>query len=185
MGRKTLHKIPAAFDGWISKDYQMSEEAFKTLMPEEYVSRIYRSRDGQVIDFTVIAASHTRAFHNPKLCFRTQSWIFTENYEDFLEVPGLQHKIPIRVVPLVHANEPTQKSVGMFFYRTPLGMRSDTFTARILLFLGRVVGFKQQTYFVRFIKYSSGDLQKDKEELKRFAAEILSRLKSTNPEIIL
>lgn len=184
-GVDTLVKVPRNFAGWFnSEDYPMSEEAKKVLMPDEYLARVYRSSDGAVADFTIIAGSHTAAFHNPQVCFRVQRWNFTDNKLDSLEVPGLEHPIPVRIVRLVNSDDERRQSVGMYFYATPLGYRTDTSSARIMLFAARAAGIKKRAYFVRFIKDGTGNAERDALQLKEFASAALAEMVKTNPEVI-
>ena len=79
---KTLDKIPATLGDWtLLEEYPMSESARNELKPDEYVARIYVNSNGDQADLSIIAGSHTGAFHNPQVCFRVQNWNFGETDE--------------------------------------------------------------------------------------------------------
>jgi len=182
--KDTLHLVPKEFAHWrMDQEYEMSESALNELKPDESISRIYISEQGEYTDFTVIAGSHTGAFHNPQVCFRVARWEFAEVKQHQLKVPGIEREMPVTIVKL-HNLENASKSVGMYFYRTPFGISTDTTRARLWLFLARVIGIKQRSYFVRFIKPSSGDEEADEKILIEFATDLLSEMKKTNPEVV-
>jgi len=182
---KTLDKIPNALGEWsLLEEYPMSEAALNELKPDEYVARIYVNAAGEQADLSIIAGSHTGAFHNPQVCFRVQNWEFSENESISLNVPE-REPIQARFVRLISLDGMRREAVGIYFYSTPLGYRDDTSTARIFLLLARLTGMDQQrAYFVRFLKGASGDPQRDRESVKRFAEQVLTAMRQTNPEVV-
>jgi EpsI family protein len=182
---KTLDKIPATIVEWsLAQEYPMSEAAMNELMPDEYVARIYVNPSGEQADLSIIAGSHTGAFHNPQVCFRVQNWEFAENQGITLNVPE-REPIQARFVRLISLDGQRREAVGIYFYSTPMGYREDTSSARIFLLLARLTGMEQQrAYFVRFLKGASGDPQRDRESVKRFAEQVLAAMRETNPEVV-
>jgi EpsI family protein len=182
---KTLDKIPATLGEWsLMQEYPMSEAAFNELKPDEYVARIYVNAAGEQADLSIIAGSHTGAFHNPQVCFRVQNWEFSENEGITLNVPE-REPIQARFVRLISLDGQRREAVGVYFYSTPMGYRDDTSSARIFLLLARLTGMDQQrAYFVRFLKGASGDPQRDRESVKRFAEQVLAAMRETNPEVV-
>jgi EpsI family protein len=184
-GEKTLHRVPAQIGEWhLIQEYEMSAEAANELKPDEYIARIYVNSNGEEVDFTILAGSHTGAFHNPQVCFRVQNWEFADNREVVLEVPERKQLIHARMVHLINLRDPKRKAVGIYFYSTPLGYRSDTSSARILLLVARVAGMHQRAYFVRFLKPSTGHYERDADTLKQFAEQALAAIRQTNPEVV-
>jgi EpsI family protein len=182
---KTLDKIPNALGEWsLLEAYPMSEAALNELKPDEYVARIYVNAAGEQADLSIIAGSHTGAFHNPQVCFRVQNWEFAENESITLNVPE-RESIQARFVRLISLDGMRREAVGIYFYSTPMGYRDDTSSARIFLLLARLTGMDQQrAYFVRFLKGASGDPQRDRESVKRFAEQVLAAMRETNPEVV-
>jgi len=182
---KTLDKIPATLGEWsLLEEYPMSEAALNELKPDEYVARIYVNAAGEQTDLSIIAGSHTGAFHNPQVCFRVQNWEFAENESITLNVPE-REPIQARFVRLISLDGQRREAVGIYFYSTPMGYRDDTSSARIFLLLARLTGMDQQrAYFVRFLKGASGDPQRDRESVKRFAEQVLAAMRDTNPEVV-
>jgi len=182
---KTLDKIPAALGEWsLLEEYPMSEAALNELKPDEYVARIYVNAAGDQADLSIIAGSHTGAFHNPQVCFRVQNWEFAENESITLNVPE-REPIQARFVRLISLDGQRREAVGIYFYSTPMGYRDDTSSARIFLLLARLTGMDQQrAYFVRFLKTATGDPQRDRESVKRFAEQVLTAMRTTNPEVV-
>jgi EpsI family protein len=182
---ETLDKIPATIGEWsLLQGYPMSEAALKELLPDEYVARIYVNPSGEQADLSIIAGSHTGAFHNPQVCFRVQNWEFAENESITLNVPE-REPIQARFVRLISLDGQRREAVGIYFYSTPMGYRDDTSSARIFLLLARLTGMDQQrAYFVRFLKGASGDPQRDRESVKRFAEQVLAAMRDTNPEVV-
>jgi EpsI family protein len=182
---KTLDKIPATLGEWsLLEEYPMSEAALNELKPDEYVARIYVNAAGEQADLSIIAGSHTGAFHNPQVCFRVQNWEFSENESITLNVPE-REPIQARFVRLISLDGMRREAVGIYFYSTPMGYRDDTSSARIFLLLARLTGMDQQrAYFVRFLKGASGDPQRDRESVKRFAEQVLAAMRDTNPEVV-
>ena len=182
---KTLDKIPATLGEWsLLEEYPMSEAALNELKPDEYVARIYVNAAGEQADLSIIAGSHTGAFHNPQVCFRVQNWEFAENESITLNVPE-REPIQARFVRLISLDGQRREAVGIYFYSTPMGYRDDTSSARIFLLLARLTGMDQQrAYFVRFLKGASGDPQRDRESVKRFAEQVLAAMRDTNPEVV-
>ncbi|MER3558192.1 MAG: hypothetical protein C4336_01040, partial [Armatimonadota bacterium] len=91
---KTLSKVPAEVGEWrLFDEYEVGERALKELMPDEYLARIYMGPGGEQVDLSIIAGSHTGAFHNPQVCFRVQNWEFIDNREIELNVTGLERPI--------------------------------------------------------------------------------------------
>ncbi|CUU10388.1 EpsI family protein [Armatimonadetes bacterium GBS] len=184
-GEKMLNRVPTSFGEWnLLEEYTPSQRALDELMPDEYLARIYVGPGGEQADFTIIAGSHTGAFHNPQVCFRVQNWEFADNREIELKVPGMERPIPARAVQLVSLEGAQRQAVGIYFYTTPYGYRSDTSSARILLLLGRLSGLPSKAYFVRFLKVSTGNAERDMETLKQFAEAALSAMRQTNPEVV-
>jgi EpsI family protein len=183
---KTLDKIPATLGDWTLLDeYPMSASARNELKPDEYVARIYVNSNGDQADLSIIAGSHTGAFHNPQVCFRVQNWNFGETNEILLQVPGKEEPIPASFVRLVSTEGQNRQAVGIYFYSTPMGYRTDTSSARIFLLLARLTGMDQQrAYFVRFLKTSRGNPERDREEIKQFAEQALAAMAKTNPEVV-
>ncbi|GIV08579.1 MAG: hypothetical protein KatS3mg019_0989 [Fimbriimonadales bacterium] len=183
---KTLDKIPATLGDWTMIDeYPMSESALNELKPDEYVARIYANPRGEQADLSIIAGSHTGAFHNPQVCFRVQNWEFADNQEVLLNVGGKENPIPARFVRLTSLEGQNRQAVGIYFYATPMGYRSDTSSARIFLLLARLTGMDQQrAYFVRFLKTASGDPERDRAEIQQFAEQALTAMAQTNPEVV-
>jgi len=182
---KTLDKLPATLGEWsLLEEYPMSEAALNELKPDEYVARIYVNAAGEQADLSIIAGSHTGAFHNPQVCFRVQNWEFAENESITLNVPE-REPIQARFVRLISLDGMRREAVGIYFYSTPLGYRDDTSTARIFLLLARLTGMDQQrAYFVRFLKTATGDPERDRESIKRFAEQVLAAMRDTNPEVV-
>jgi len=182
---KTLDKIPATLGEWsLLEKYPMSDAALNELKPDEYVARIYVNAAGEQADLSIIAGSHTGAFHNPQVCFRVQNWEFAENESITLNVPE-REPIQARFVRLISLDGQRREAVGIYFYSTPLGYRDDTSTARIFLLLARLTGMDQQrAYFVRFLKTATGDPERDRESIKRFAEQVLAAMRDTNPEVV-
>ena len=182
---KTLDKIPAALGEWsLMQEYPMSEAALNELKPDEYVARIYVNPSGEQADLSIIAGSHTGAFHNPQVCFRVQNWEFSENERITLNVPE-REPIQARFVRLISLDGQRREAVGIYFYSTPMGYRDDTSSARIFLLLARLTGMDQQrAYFVRFLKGASGNPQRDRESVKQFAEQVLAAMRDTNPEVV-
>ena len=182
---KTLDKIPATLGEWsLLEEYPMSEAALNELKPDEYVARIYVNAAGEQADLSIIAGSHTGAFHNPQVCFRVQNWEFAENESITLNVPE-REPIQARFVRLISLDGQRREAVGIYFYSTPLGYRDDTSSARIFLLLARLTGMDQQrAYFVRFLKTATGDPERDRESIKRFAEQVLAAMRDTNPEVV-
>ena len=182
---ETLNKIPATIGEWsLLQEYPMSESALNELKPDEYVARIYVNAAGEQADLSIIAGSHTGAFHNPQVCFRVQNWEFAENESITLNVPE-REPIQARFVRLISLDGQRREAVGVYFYSTPMGYRDDTSSARIFLLLARLTGMDQQrAYFVRFLKGASGDPQRDRESVKRFAEQVLAAMRETNPEVV-
>ncbi|MCS7064789.1 MAG: EpsI family protein [Fimbriimonadales bacterium] len=185
LGEKTLERVPTEIGDWrLLQTYEMSASAANELKPDEYIARIYVNGNGEEADFTVLAGSHTGAFHNPQVCFRVQNWEFADNREILLNVPGLKEPIHARMVHLISLQGPKREAVGIYFYATPLGYRSDTSSARILLLAARVAGMHQRAYFVRFLKPTAGNFERDAETLKAFAEQTLAAMRRTNPEVV-
>jgi EpsI family protein len=182
---KTLDRIPTTIGEWsLLEEYPMSEAALNELKPDEYVARIYVNAAGEQADLSIIAGSHTGAFHNPQVCFRVQNWEFAENESITLNVPE-REPIQARFVRLISLDGMRREAVGIYFYSTPLGYRDDTSTARIFLLLARLTGMDQQrAYFVRFLKTATGDPERDRESIKRFAEQVLAAMRDTNPEVV-
>lgn len=182
---KTLDKIPNTLGEWsLLEEYPMSEAALNELKPDEYVARIYVNAAGEQADLSIIAGSHTGAFHNPQVCFRVQNWEFAENESITLNVPE-REPIQARFVRLISLDGMRREAVGIYFYSTPLGYRDDTSTARIFLLLARLTGMDQQrAYFVRFLKTATGNPERDRESVKRFAEQVLAAMRDTNPEVV-
>jgi EpsI family protein len=182
---KTLDKIPATLGEWsLLEEYPMSEAALNELKPDEYVARIYVNAAGEQADLSIIAGSHTGAFHNPQVCFRVQNWEFAENENITLNVPE-REPIQARFVRLISLDGQRREAVGIYFYSTPMGYRDDTSSARIFLLLARLTGMDQQrAYFVRFLKTATGDPERDRESIKRFAEQVLAAMRETNPEVV-
>jgi EpsI family protein len=182
---KTLDKIPATLGEWsLMQEYPMSDAALNELKPDEYVARIYVNAAGEQADLSIIAGSHTGAFHNPQVCFRVQNWEFAENEAITLNVPE-REPIQARFVRLISLDGQRREAVGIYFYSTPMGYRDDTSTARIFLLLARLMGMDQQrAYFVRFLKTATGDPERDRESIKRFAEQVLAAMRDTNPEVV-
>jgi EpsI family protein len=182
---KTLDKIPATLGEWsLMQEYPMSEAALNELKPDEYVARIYVNAAGEQADLSIIAGSHTGAFHNPQVCFRVQNWEFSENEGITLNVPE-REPIQARFVRLISLDGQRREAVGIYFYSTPMGYRDDTSSARIFLLLARLTGMDQQrAYFVRFLMGASGNPQRDRESVKQFAEQVLAAMRDTNPEVV-
>ena len=182
---KTLDKISATLGEWsLLEKYPMSDAALNELKPDEYVARIYVNAAGEQADLSIIAGSHTGAFHNPQVCFRVQNWEFAENESITLNVPE-REPIQARFVRLISLDGQRREAVGIYFYSTPLGYRNDTSSARIFLLLARLTGMNQQrAYFVRFLKTATGDPERDRESIKRFAEQVLAAMRETNPEVV-
>jgi len=182
---KTLDKIPATLGEWsLLEEYPMSDAALNELKPDEYVARIYVNAAGEQADLSIIAGSHTGAFHNPQVCFRVQNWEFAENESITLNVPE-REPIQARFVRLISLDGQRREAVGIYFYSTPMGYRDDTSTARIFLLLARLTGMDQQrAYFVRFLKPATGNPERDRESVKRFAEQVLAAMRDTNPEVV-
>jgi EpsI family protein len=182
---KTLDKISATLGEWsLLEEYPMSEAALNELKPDEYVARIYVNAAGEQADLSIIAGSHTGAFHNPQVCFRVQNWEFSENESITLNVPE-REPIQARFVRLISLDGMRREAVGIYFYSTPMGYRDDTSSARIFLLLARLTGMDQQrAYFVRFLKTATGDPERDRESVKRFAEQVLAAMRDTNPEVV-
>jgi EpsI family protein len=182
---KTLDKIPATLGEWsLLEKYPMSDAALNELKPDEYVARIYVNAAGEQADLSIIAGSHTGAFHNPQVCFRVQNWEFAENEGITLNVPE-REPIQARFVRLISLDGQRREAVGIYFYSTPMGYRDDTSSARIFLLLARLTGMDQQrAYFVRFLKTATGDPERDRESIKRFAEQVLAAMRETNPEVV-
>jgi EpsI family protein len=182
---KTLDKISATLGEWsLLEEYPMSEAALNELKPDEYVARIYVNAAGEQADLSIIAGSHTGAFHNPQVCFRVQNWEFAENEGITLNVPE-REPIQARFVRLISLDGQRREAVGIYFYSTPMGYRDDTSSARIFLLLARLTGMDQQrAYFVRFLKTATGDPERDRESIKRFAEQVLAAMRETNPEVV-
>jgi EpsI family protein len=182
---KTLDKIPATLGEWsLMQEYPMSEAALNELKPDEYVARIYVNAAGEQADLSIIAGSHTGAFHNPQVCFRVQNWEFSENEGITLNVPE-REPIQARFVRLISLDGQRREAVGVYFYSTPMGYRDDTSSARIFLLLARLTGMDQQrAYFVRFLMGASGNPQRDRESVKQFAEQVLAAMRDTNPEVV-
>jgi EpsI family protein len=182
---KTLDKISATLGEWsLLEEYPMSEAALNELKPDEYVARIYVNAAGEQADLSIIAGSHTGAFHNPQVCFRVQNWEFAENEAITLNVPE-REPIQARFVRLISLDGQRREAVGIYFYSTPMGYRDDTSSARIFLLLARLTGMNQQrAYFVRFLKTATGDPERDRESVKRFAEQVLAAMRDTNPEVV-
>jgi EpsI family protein len=182
---KTLDKIPATLGEWsLLEEYPMSEAALNELKPDEYVARIYVNAAGEQTDLSIIAGSHTGAFHNPQVCFRVQNWEFSENEGITLNVPE-REPIQARFVRLISLDGQRREAVGIYFYSTPMGYRDDTSSARIFLLLARLTGMDQQrAYFVRFLMGASGNPQRDRESVKQFAEQVLAAMRDTNPEVV-
>jgi len=184
-GERTLNRVPAQVGEWqLVQEYEMSRQAANELKPDEYIARIYANGHGEEVDFTVLAGSHTGAFHNPQVCFRVQNWEFADNREVVLKVPGVGEPIRARLVHLVSLQGPKREAVGIYFYSTPMGYRPDTSSARILLLVARVAGMHQRAYFIRFLKPSTGNFERDAETLKLFAEQMLTAMRRTNPEVV-
>jgi EpsI family protein len=182
---KTLDRIPTTIGEWsLLEKYPMSDAALNELKPDEYVARIYVNAAGEQADLSIIAGSHTGAFHNPQVCFRVQNWEFAENEAITLNVPE-REPIQARFVRLISLDGQRREAVGIYFYSTPMGYRDDTSSARIFLLLARLTGMDQQrAYFVRFLKTATGDPQRDRESIKRFAEQVLAAMRDTNPEVV-
>jgi EpsI family protein len=182
---KTLDKIPTTLGEWsLMQEYPMSDAALNELKPDEYVARIYVNAAGEQADLSIIAGSHTGAFHNPQVCFRVQNWEFSENEGITLNVPE-REPIQARFVRLISLDGQRREAVGIYFYSTPMGYRDDTSSARIFLLLARLTGMDQQrAYFVRFLKTATGDPERDRESIKRFAEQVLAAMRETNPEVV-
>ncbi len=182
---KTLHKVPTTIGDWnLYHEYEMDERARNELLPDEYLARIYVSPEGRQADLSIIGGSHTGAFHNPQVCFRVQNWEFVDNREIVLNPEVLNHPIKARAVQLLSLDGRKREAVGIYFYSTPMGYRSDTSSARILLLLGRLSGLPSRAYFVRFLMPTQGTSERDMEILKQFAEQTLSAMAKTNPEVV-
>jgi len=182
---KTLDRIPTTIGEWsLLEKYPMSDAALNELKPDEYVARIYVNAAGEQADLSIIAGSHTGAFHNPQVCFRVQNWEFAENESITLNVPE-REPIQARFVRLISLDGQRREAVGIYFYSTPMGYRDDTSSARIFLLLARLTGMDQQrAYFMRFLKTATGNPERDRESIKRFAEQVLAAMRDTNPEVV-
>ncbi len=182
---QTLNKVPAAMGEWsLLEEYNVGEAALRELQPDEYLARIYVNALGEQADLSIIAGSHTGAFHSPQVCFRVQNWEFADNREIDLNVVGLSEPLKARFVELVSLRGDNQRAVGIYFYSTPFGYRSDTSSARVYLLAARLAGMNSRSYFVRFLKPASGNAERDRESIKQFAETVLSAMVKTNPEVV-
>lgn len=182
---QTLNKIPATMGDWtLLEEYPISEAALNELKPDEYIARVYVNALGEQADLSIIAGSHTGAFHNPQVCFRVQNWEFAENEKMELRVPD-REPIQARFVRLISLDGRRREAVGIYFYSTPMGYRDDTSSARIFLLLARLTGMDQQrAYFVRFLKVATGNPERDRESVQQFAEQVLASMRTTNPEVV-
>ncbi len=182
---QTLNKVPTVLGDWnLLQEYSVGEAALRELQPDEYLARIYVNPQGEQADLSIIAGSHTGAFHSPQVCFRVQNWEFADNREITLNVPGLSEPLKARYVELVSLRGDNQRAVGIYFYSTPFGYRSDTSSARIYLLAARLAGMNSRSYFVRFLKPASGNPERDEESIKQFAESALAEMVKTNPEVV-
>ncbi len=174
--------IPFQLGNWVGQRYDMGAVAFEVLKPDAIISRHYFSERGEQLDFVLLAGTHSETFHNPHTCFPSQGWRLENDRKIEFSVPGVPHKFDAR---LFQVNNEGRRATVIYWYRTPFGTTGSMGLARVSTFTARLIGMeRQQTFFFRFIVPSSGDVDKDVETIRQFAAELFKALEQTLPEVI-
>jgi hypothetical protein len=183
---KTLDRIPATIGEWsLLEKYPMSDAALNELKPDEYVARIYVNAAGEQADLSIIAGSHTGAFHNPQVCFRVQNWEFAENESITLNVPE-REPIQARFVRLISLDGHAARGRGHLLLLDADGLPRRHLHRAHLSAAGAANGHGSATRLLRALLEDRvrATQQRDRESVKRFAEQVLAAMRDTNPEVV-
>jgi hypothetical protein len=141
--------------------YRMDEQTYEVLQPFGIVARQYT--DGQhTFDVVLITSNSHESFHDPKICFSGQGWIFTSTRRETLEIPD-GRTIPATVVEM---SGPLEDALAIYFYKGPKGFVADPKRLQLDMFNEVLFGRNPaDSTFYRFMPSTQGP---DLEQLKGF-----------------
>ncbi len=83
-----LKNLSLPFRDWKSNDLTLSKGELGQLEPDATLVRDYQSRDGEKINFTVIAGHRKKTVHTPSSCMTSEGWETTEAQALPIDIPG-------------------------------------------------------------------------------------------------
>lgn len=143
--------------------YKMDESTYSTLNPWGIVAREFENGPKK-FDVVLISSNRKTSFHDPRVCFRAQGWIFKSEQQDSVDTS--RGVIPMTFVEM---NDPQEKpQIAAFFYKdlhhfysTPQALALDMFWSR---FRGEA---EIQGVFYRFIPLYDGATESDLKDFIR------------------
>jgi hypothetical protein len=105
--------------GGTAYTYRMDDMTYEILNPYGIVARKYTNgRD--VYDVVLISSDSHESFHDPRICFSAQGWVFTTSRTIELDVPG-RGTIPMTLVEMDNQMRGVRGAKAVYFYRGPSG----------------------------------------------------------------
>lgn len=179
-------KVPMDAGNWhaIDKDRDMGKDAYEMLRPQGISWRIYRNDAGDQVDFVLMAATHSGAFHDPTLCFSNQGQKILVDKERELQIDSLNRTIKVHMLRVRDSNN--QYLTAFYWWRNSSGQ--DTASHLRIQFeswTGKILGLRgSSAFFYRVIVKESGNPEADYQILKGFVSDMYGALKTTYPEAV-
>ena len=70
-----LHEIPLDIGEWVGQDMPQDNVEVQILLePEQYVRRLYRNENGDIVWLSIIGSRELKSFHPPQICYDADGW---------------------------------------------------------------------------------------------------------------
>lgn len=179
-------KVPMALGGWSgTPDRDMGKDTYDTLRPDGIVWRSYQDKQGVPVDFVMLTATHSSAFHDPTVCFTNQGQKIVENVTGSLKIASLNQQLPVRLLRLKNDHDGSYMT-AVYWWRSPGGRNiNDPTSMQLESWWNKLLGLKGNPgYFFRIIVAESPDRVRDIKEIERFVSDVFAVLSKTYPDTI-
>jgi EpsI family protein len=172
-----LENIPMVIDGYTATDYTFSDSVYKELNADKYVSRHYKSRDGNQIDLYIGyfgTAKGGRTGHNPYACLPGAGLAIVDTGKVYLKKPD-GGMVPVNYIRAVKDGINT---LMLHWYQTA-GNRvvATGFEQNIQRFVDKVLYNRNSGAVVQVNAYVfETDAPMAKQRLERFAEAMIKIL---------
>ena len=116
-----LHELPLTIDEWVGQEVPQDNVEVQILLePEQYVRRLYRNKNGDIVWLSIIGSRELKSFHPPQICYDADGW---QTEIDSEEVPLQKGSI---YAMHVNAQKKDYEHVILYFFLYPDYLRDSS-----------------------------------------------------------
>lgn len=177
-------QFPMKIGKWTGSRHTLEEKFIKSLDLSDYIMADYRDPNEKSINFYVAYYESQRkgeSIHSPGTCLPGSGWVFKDEKEQKIPLPGYGGTIPVRYACMQKGG---YRQVVYYWFVQRGRILTNAFQLKIYNFWDALTKHRTDGALIRVITpvYEGEDIQDARKRLNEFVALVVPKLKKFIPE---